>query len=301
MSPRIADFVRTSGQATATMKYLAVDVGGSSTRATIVDEDGTCSGYGRAGSGNPTSSSPADAVAAVVTAMHAAAAGAGIAPADVAAGVLGIAGAAGDTSGSLRVDLIRAGLPERLTFESDLLVAYYSGSLAAHGYALVAGTGAAAVRLRSGQIEATCDGLGWLLGDGGSGFWIGHRTLLAVTNALDDRGPPTALVDSVLAELGIERTSERGVGGRLTALRRVVDAVYSMRPVELARFAPLAFEAEALGDDVARQIVADAADALAATLGAVVVPRHQRTAGAQWQHLVAAAFGRRGGRQLLRP
>ena len=45
-----------------------------------------------------------------------------------------------------------------------------------------------------------------------------------------------------------------------------------MRPVELARFAPLAFEAEALGDDIAGRIVADAADALAATLGAVVVP-----------------------------
>jgi N-acetylglucosamine kinase-like BadF-type ATPase len=45
-----------------------------------------------------------------------------------------------------------------------------------------------------------------------------------------------------------------------------------MRPVELARFAPLAFEAEAHGDDVARQIVVAAGDALAATLGAVTVP-----------------------------
>ena len=45
-----------------------------------------------------------------------------------------------------------------------------------------------------------------------------------------------------------------------------------MRPVELARFAPLVFEAESMGDDVARHIVGDASDALVATLAAVVVP-----------------------------
>ena len=44
-----------------------------------------------------------------------------------------------------------------------------------------------------------------------------------------------------------------------------------MRPVQLAGFAPLVFEAEALGDDVARRIIAEAGEALAATLRAVVV------------------------------
>jgi N-acetylglucosamine kinase-like BadF-type ATPase len=253
------------------MKYLAVDVGGSSTRAAIVEEDGTCVGFGKAGSGNPTSFDAATAVTAILGATEAALIRAGSKLADLAGGVVGIAGAAGDTGPPLRVELIRAGLPERLTFESDLLVTYRSGSLATEGYALVAGTGAAAVRLGGGHIEATCDGLGWLLGDGGSGFWIGHRAVLAATSSLDDRAPPTVLGDLVLSRLGVERTSERGRDGRLLALRRAVDAVYRMRPVQLAGFAPLAFEAEALGDDVARRIIAEAGEALAATLGAVVV------------------------------
>ena len=51
-----------------------------------------------------------------------------------------------------------------------------------------------------------------------------------------------------------------------------MDALYQIRPVELARFAPLVFEAEAGGDEVARGIVADASAALEATLAAVVVP-----------------------------
>ena len=253
------------------MKYLAVDVGGSSTRAAIVEEDGTCVGFGKAGSGNPTSFDTATAVTAIRGATETALIRAGSKLADLAGGVVGIAGAAGDTGPPLRVELIRAGLPERLTFESDLLVTYHSGSLATEGYALVAGTGAAAVRIGGGHTEATCDGLGWLLGDGGSGFWIGHRAVLAATSSLDDRGPPTVLGDLVLSRLGVERTSERGHDGRLLALRRAVDAVYRMRPVELAGFAPLVFEAEALGDDVARRIIAEAGEALAATLRAVVV------------------------------
>ena len=240
------------------MKYLAVDVGGSSTRAAIFEEDGRCIGFGKAGSGNPTSFDTATAVTAILDAAQAAIAKAGSKLGDLAGGVVGIAGAAGDTGPPLRVELIRAGLPERLQFESDLLVTYQSGSLAPEGYALVAGTGAAAVRIRGGRIEATCDGLGWLLGDGGSGFWIGHRAVLAATSSLDDRGPPTVLGDLVLSRLGVERTSERGPDGRLVGLRRAVDAVYRLRPVELASFAPLAFEAEALGDDVGCRIVAEA-------------------------------------------
>lgn len=253
------------------MKYLAIDVGGTSTRAVVVGEDGTCVGYGRAGSGNPTSSGTDNAVAAIVEASRCAMAHAGSAPAQIGAGVVGIAGANAETAEWLRVEVAKAGVPERLTFEADLLVAYLSGSLAADGYAIVAGTGAAAIRVRGGQIEAICDGLGWLLGDAGSGFWIGRRAVLAATRALDRRGPATLLTDLFTAQLGIEQIAERAPSGRGIALDQVVRAVYQMRPVDLARFAPLVFEAAEHGDEMALQIVADAAQALAATLAAVAV------------------------------
>jgi N-acetylglucosamine kinase-like BadF-type ATPase len=254
------------------MKYLAVDVGGTSTRAVVVEADGTCVGYGAAGSGNPTSSGAAAALSSILTAARASMDRCGLIAADLAAVTVGIAGAGGATGPRLHAELVGAGLSENLTLEPDLLVAFHSGSIAGEGYALVAGTGSAAVRVRDGRIEATCDGLGWLLGDGGSGFWIGHRAVLAASSALDDRGPPTDLVGRVLAQLGIENGAARESSGRPSALQHLVTAVYQLRPIELAGLAPVVFEAEAAGDAVARQIVEAAADALATTLAAVFVP-----------------------------
>jgi N-acetylglucosamine kinase-like BadF-type ATPase len=196
----------------------------------------------------------------------------GLAAGDLAAATVGIAGAGGATGPRLHADLVDAGVSANLTLEPDLLVAFHSGSIAGSGYALVAGTVSAAVRVRDGRIEATCDGLGWLLGDGGSGFWIGHRAVLAASSALDDRGPPTALVGLVLADLGIDVTTSRDSSGRRSALQDLVGAVYQLRPIELAGLAPLVFEAEAAGDEIARRIVEEAADALTTTVAAVVVP-----------------------------
>ena len=254
------------------MKYLAVDVGGTSTRAAVVDDEGACVGYGTAGSGNPTSSGSVAAVSSILTAARAAMEESGLAAVDLAAATVGIAGAGGATGPKLHAELVGGGMPGNLTLEPDLLAAFHSGSIAGDGYALVAGTGSAAVRVRGGRIEATCDGLGWLLGDGGSGFWIGHRAVLAASSALDGRAPSTALVGLVLATLGIEETGTRDPSGRSSALQHMVAPIYQLRPIELSRFAPLVFEAEANGDDVARQIADSAAAALAGTLATVVVP-----------------------------
>ena len=61
-----------------------------------------------------------------------------------------------------------------------------------------------AARVGDGRVDATCDGVGWLLGDRGSGFWIGHRVVRAAAAALDESGAPTTLVELVLTEVGID-------------------------------------------------------------------------------------------------
>ena len=68
------------------MNYLAVDVGGTSTRAAVVAADGSCLGYGTAGSGNPTSFDTVTAVTAIVAATRTAMAAGGRDPADIALG-----------------------------------------------------------------------------------------------------------------------------------------------------------------------------------------------------------------------
>jgi N-acetylglucosamine kinase-like BadF-type ATPase len=163
--------------------------------------------------------------------------------------------------------LAAIGVDAPLVHESDLLATYCSGTHRLDGYAVVAGTGAGAIRVERGRQVAVADGLGWLLGDEGSGFWIGHRVVRAALADLDGRGPATGLTPMVLARLGVPASSD---GGDREPVRAVVKALYAGPPVRLADFAALVFDTE--GDETAEGILDDAAAALVRTLAAVRAP-----------------------------
>ncbi len=162
------------------------------------------------------------------------------------------------------------GLAAAPRYASDASAMFFSGTSADSGYVLIVGTGAAAVRIEDGEERRVVDGLGWLLGDAGSGFWMGHQVVRAALAAMEGRGPATALADLLALELGGEAAGEGGVRGRSSAPALAVETFYRQRPVELARFAPLLFLAS--GDPVADDIVAGAVQALAATLKAAFDP-----------------------------
>lgn len=250
---------------------LAVDAGGTSTRCVVVTPTGRCLGYGRSGSGNPVAvgleAAGTSAAAGAATAL----AHAGV-PAD---GVRSITCAMAGVNPRTPVEVLlrpvrELGVTAAPLFRSDLLAMFFSGTYRDTGYGLVAGTGAAAIRVESGEVVVSADGLGWLLGDDGSGFWIGRRVVRAALADLDHRDGPTALTALLLRELGLAEPSGPPQHGRAEVLQRAVEALYEMRPVELARFARLAFEAG--GDATAESIVGAAADALVHSLDAVVVP-----------------------------
>ncbi|HWD61989.1 MAG TPA: BadF/BadG/BcrA/BcrD ATPase family protein [Humibacter sp.] len=246
---------------------LAVDAGGTSTRAVVLTREGECLGFGIGGAGNPISSGTEHASREVVTAVSAALDRAG-AHQGIDAAVLAMAGSRTYVSTEwITSALIRVGVAGPVELESDLLATFCSGAWESDGYAIVAGTGAAAIRVHERRLEVASDGLGWLLGDAGSGFWLGRRVVRAVAAELDARGPRTALTPLLLGTLGIAPDLEITEDGRPDSLRLLLDAVYALRPIELATFAPLVF---AVGDDaVARSIVLDARSALKTTLGAV--------------------------------
>ena len=185
------------------MTHLGIDAGGTSTRAVVVDPDGHCLGHGRSGSGNPISSGPHVAAASLREAAEQALAAAGLPGSAVGSTSVAMAGGSriaedDEVAATIRGALVAAGVHASLAVEPDLLALYFSGTHEPSGYALVAGTGAAAVRVVEGEVVATCDGLGWLLGDGGSGFWIGREVVRAVCADLDGRGPSTALTPLLL-------------------------------------------------------------------------------------------------------
>jgi glucosamine kinase len=236
----------------------------------VVDSTGRCLGLGTAGSGNPISAGPESVALALGAAVRQATSSAGVLPASIAGAAVAMAGsrsvrlAAGPEHPGITAALSAAGVDVPFSVESDLLAMFCAGSSDLDGHALVAGTGSAAIRVRDGDVETVADGSGWLLGDEGSGYWIGHHVVRAAVADLDGRGPSTRLTPLVLAGLGIDETHE----SRRSSLGRLTEIVYGMRPVELARFAPDAFT---VGDDAAAvAIVEGASAALAHTLGTVL-------------------------------
>ncbi|MDQ4212332.1 N-acetylglucosamine kinase [Microbacterium sp. ASV81] len=255
------------------MLVIGVDAGGTSTRAVLATAEGRCLGHGRGGSGNPTSAGIALAADGVLTAVQQALAAAGADLADVTAIVAAMAGhdSNGGATPWLADPLTQRGFRGTLAFESDLLAMYCSGAVAPVGYGVVCGTGASVVRVQDGRIVATADGLGWLLGDRGSGFWIGRRAAHAAVDELEGIGPGTALTPLVLEAAGVPVEGADGPGrdGRPRGLGRLIRALYAQRPVQLAELAPLVFTAAEDGDAVARAILDRAGELLSGSFDLV--------------------------------
>lgn len=251
------------------MKHvLAVDAGGTSTRAVLARQDGSCLGVGRGGGGNPVSVGPQAAMESVVTAAGQAALAAG-GPVRVELVLVAMAG----MSAMLPVEsmvqrLAEVGVQGPVRLGSDLLAMFCSGTPQSEGYALVGGTGSIAARVAGERTVRIAGGNGWLLGDVGSGFWLGQQVARAVVADLDGLGPATALTGMLLDALAVAETG-MDQEGRPLNLVSLVDKLYRLRPVELAQFAPMAFAAEQ--DPVARQIRRVGAEALVELLAATYI------------------------------
>lgn len=270
-APKVRDRGDITGGPVPTV--LAVDAGGTSTRAGWFTADGRCLGLGRAAGANPISRGANAALTHVTAAVTRTAGptgwGAGSWPPRVV--VVAMAGGSRAEVAGLRRALTGVGVTGELVLASDLLAGYFSGASEPDGYGLIAGTGAAAIRVAAGVDVAVADGVGWLLGDRGSGYWIGSRAVQATIRALD-RGESTLLTRAVLADQGWspEERSPARVDGRHPAVVPLVHAFYGQDPVELARFAPLTLAAAAAGDRAAGAIVAQAVTELVDTLSAVL-------------------------------
>ncbi|NUS12978.1 MAG: ATPase [Streptomyces sp.] len=194
---------------------VGLDAGGTRTRAVLAAAaDGRVLGEGAAGPGNaltvPLPRLTDHLAEALAQAVPESARGR---VAAVAGGFAGATGAAEDDPGrlnaltALTAALGRLGISTgSIGISSDIEAAFASApGTPADGLALVAGTGAVAMRITDRRCTATVDGDGWLLGDDGSGFWIGREAVRAALRMADGRGGPTTLADAVGRTLGLPR------------------------------------------------------------------------------------------------
>ncbi|GII65502.1 N-acetylglucosamine kinase [Sphaerisporangium krabiense] len=251
---------------------VGVDGGGTSTRCLAATMDGEIVARGRAGGANPRSARDpgGNLIRALTEAL--AALPSPLSPAGVAGGVFGLAGSSESgrrQAGELARGAWRAaGLTGLPVVVPDIVVAFAGGTSAPDGGLLLSGTGAVAARMERRAIAHRYDGYGWLLGDKGSGFWIGRRAVQAALARLEGGGPPTVLTDRVLAAL---EDTPPGPDGRAAALRAeaLIAAVYDHEPARLATLSPVVEAAAREGDPVALAILDEAARRLLATLEAV--------------------------------
>ncbi|WP_329130659.1 ATPase [Streptomyces sp. NBC_01476] len=261
---------------------VGVDAGGTRSRAclAVAGPGGPVLGRGTGGPGNALSVARPDLTRhlteAIAGAVPVAARG------RVVAAYGGFAGAAdgvGPERGrelalSCLVDALAAngitGVPADVGGDTEVALAAGPGA-PADGLVLIAGTGAIAARISGRRRSAVTDGHGWLLGDEGSGFWLGSHAVRAALEALDARGPWTSLVGRVTAHYfpsaagGLPRQDWSPLA-RHGLAEAIVVAAYGQPPPQLALLSPAAVAAAEEGDAVARALLDRAAELLSATV-----------------------------------
>ncbi|KGN31451.1 hypothetical protein N802_03550 [Knoellia sinensis KCTC 19936] len=241
---------------------LGMDIGGTNSRAIVADLTGRILGRGIGGGGNPVSRGIGPAMAEIRTALEGALAGLDGQPVDrtqLRGNVIGAAGfGAMPAHEALTGVWAELGLPGTPVVAGDVEVAFASGTDALNGSVLIAGTGSVAAAIVDGKQDLVADGFGWLLGDHGSGFWVGREAIRRALAQRRDEGDPLG------AEVAVFLTGQRHVDRNA-----LIAAAHALEPVRLSELAGVVVAAADAGSAEALAILETAAEELSQTLAAV--------------------------------
>ncbi|MCC7169170.1 MAG: ATPase [Planctomycetes bacterium] len=240
---------------------LALDVGGTRTRAIVFTEAGHVLGRGDAGPGNDHDRPTRDVARALRSAIDAAFADAGLRRARVDVAAFAMASAAS------RVDLARLSpMVGALRVADDAFVVHDSEATLAGGLALrpgigiICGTGSSVIGVDARGRSWRTGGFGGRMDDVGAGAWVGLEALKAVARAADGRGPKTTLTRLVLRELDLREPR--------AMLSRIESPTFERKDV--AALTRCVTRAAQRGDRVARSIQAHGAAELALCVATIV-------------------------------
>jgi N-acetylglucosamine kinase len=229
--------------------YLGIDGGGTKTAAVILDEAGVERGHGSGGPCNLITCEDSTLKTSLQAAVRGALRAAGWEETHRFTGVC--AGVAG-YSASPRLpalerilhDLVPA---DSYRIEPDYLIAYWGATEGEPGIIVIAGTGAVSFGRNAEGETQRVDGLGYLLGDRGSGFNLGLHILRHVMEQMQ-QGHQDALTEAVLAHTGTHSQNE------------ILHWLYGgFHPARVAGLAPIVGALAEAGDTAARNHVAEMA------------------------------------------
>lgn len=244
---------------------IGIDGGGTKTEAAAVGENGeqlaVCSGA----AGNAFAVGFDGALAAVRELLDALWRESGLAPGDCAGVGIGLAGVGREEDRRAWREALTPYVRERgaggpVVICSDAEIALFAGLGRREGAVVISGTGSIVFGVTADGKQLRVGGWGHLLGDAGSGYMIGLRTLQAVMDSYDGVRPATLLTGMALKHAGLSAPPE------------FKDYVYApgRKKQEIAAFARLCIEAGELGDRTAMTIIEREAAALAEQAAALL-------------------------------
>ena len=232
---------------------IGIDAGGTKTVCQLADADGTIVAESRAGGANLQALGELEVEKVLYHVMEAAVDGRGIVPAAICLGIAGVDRP--DDAAAVRSIMRRIGYQSRILVVNDALVALEAGAPSQPGVVIISGTGSIAYGRNALCEAARAGGWGHILGDEGSGYWIGRAALRAVLRDADQRGQATALTPLLLKHFGITR-----------AQGLLHEVYYShLRPSAIGSLAECVHTAFLDGDAVATGILRAAANELEAS------------------------------------
>jgi N-acetylglucosamine kinase-like BadF-type ATPase len=176
-------------------------------------------------------------------------------PARISVLAIGLAGGGALQAERIRLcELLGAALPvAEIRSTTDDVVTHLGALGGEPGVALAAGTGVLCIAIDLAGQRHNVDGLGYLFGDAGGGFWLGRKGMRAALAAVEGRGQATSL----------SRPLQALVGDLPGGVKRLYGSPNLVGQV--AAFARVVADAALAGDAVAGALCRSAGAALAST------------------------------------
>jgi N-acetylglucosamine kinase-like BadF-type ATPase len=231
---------------------LGADGGGTKTMGLLAESTGTLLASGRGDGSNQNVIGIDNAARNLAGLIETLARTAGRPVADIGSVVLGLAGAGAERDRQVLTEAIQArlhamGLPSLpISIKTDGRIALEGAFNGGPGVVVVAGTGSVVMGKSLEGETHSIGGWGRVIGDEGSGYFIGLEALRAVSREIDGRGEAGRLRVSLSSRFGLE-TRER-----------IIAAIYREK-FDIPSIAPVVLEAAEAGDRVALGILGRAA------------------------------------------
>lgn len=175
---------------------------------------------------------------------------------------LGLAGA-GRKSDQLEIKRLFDKTPYqgKIYVDSDAIIALAGAFGTRPGIILISGTGSICFGKNAQGQMVRSGGWGYLLGDEGSGYFIGSNAIVAALKDFDGRGERTRLLPEIVSYY------------QLKSIDEIIPLIYQNKitRVQIADLAPLVFRVAAEGDLIAEEIIKSTGKELGILARAVAV------------------------------